>query len=84
MDKIRLVNHSSIFINNQNKNLGILTDPWYDGFAFNNGWSLLYKNDIEEIKDLLKKTNYIFISHEHPDHFSIKFFIDYEEAIKKK
>ena len=47
MDKIRLVNHSSIFINNQNKNLGILTDPWYDGFAFNNGWSLLYKNDIE-------------------------------------
>lgn len=83
MDKIRLVNHSSIFINNQNENIGILTDPWYDGFAFNNGWSLLYKNNIEEIKDLLKKTNYIFISHEHPDHFSIKFFIDYEEEIKK-
>ena len=83
MDKIKLINHSSIFISNQSENIGILTDPWYDGFAFNNSWSLIYKNNIEEIKDLLKKTNYIFISHEHPDHFSIKFFIDYEEEIKK-
>ena len=83
MDKIRLVNHSSIFISSQSENIGILTDPWYDGFAFNNGWSLLYKNNINEIKDLLKKTNYIFISHEHPDHFSIKFFVDYADEIKK-
>mgnify|MGYP001275013410 CR=1 FL=1 len=82
MDKIKLINHSSIYISNEKENIGILTDPWYDGYAFNKSWSLLYKNDTEEIKTLLKKINYIFISHEHPDHFSIKFFIDYEEEIK--
>ena len=81
MDKIKLINHSSIFISDGE--IGILTDPWYDGFAFNDGWSLLYKNKIEDIDNLLKKTNFIFISHEHPDHFSIKFFKDYEEKIKK-
>ena len=81
MDKIKLINHSSIFISNEE--IGILTDPWYDGFAFNDGWSLLYKNKNEDIDNLLKKTNFIFISHEHPDHFSIKFFKDYEEKIKK-
>ncbi len=83
MDKIKLINHSSILITSQNEKIGILSDPWYDGFAFNNGWSLLYKNSNEDISNLLKKINYIFISHEHPDHFSIKFFNDFGEDIKK-
>ena len=83
MDNIKLINHSSIYINNVNDNIGILTDPWYAGLAFNNGWSLLYQNNDNDIKNLLEKVNYIFISHEHPDHFSVKFFIDYEKEIKK-
>ena len=81
MEKIKLINHSSILITSQNEKVSILSDPWYDGFAFNNGWSLLYKNSKEDIKNILKKINFIFISHEHPDHFSIKFFIDFGDDI---
>ena len=58
MDKIKLINHSSILITSQNEKVSILSDPWYDGFAFNNGWSLLYKNSHEDISNLLKKINF--------------------------
>lgn len=78
-DKIKLINHSSIHI--LNEKLSILTDPWYSGSAFNNGWSLLYENKHEDILNTLNNTNYIFISHEHPDHFSIKFFKEYKDII---
>ena len=78
-DKIKLINHSSIHIINEK--LSILTDPWYSGSAFNNGWSLLYENKHEDIVDTLNNTNFIFISHEHPDHFSIKFFKEYKDTI---
>ena len=80
IDKIKLINHSSILI--KSGNIKLLTDPWYSGSAFNNGWSLLYENNIDTIKKILTCLDYIFISHEHPDHFSINFFKDYEEIIK--
>ena len=80
-DQIRLINHSSILI--KSGNIKLLTDPWYNGSAFNNGWSLLYENNISEIKKILDNLSYIFISHEHPDHFSINFFKDYEKIIKE-
>ena len=75
-DQIKLINHSSIFI--KSGNIKLLTDPWYNGSAFNNGWSLLYENKIDTINEILTNLDYIFISHEHPDHFSINFFNDYE------
>ncbi len=78
-DKIKLINHSSVHI--LNEKLSILTDPWYSGSAFNNGWSLLYENKHEDIVNTLNNTNYIFISHEHPDHFSIKFFKEYKDIL---
>ena len=79
-DQIKLINHSSIFI--KSGNIKLLTDPWYNGSAFNNGWSLLYENKIDTINEILTNLDYIFISHEHPDHFSINFFKDYEKIIK--
>ena len=81
-DQIQLINHSSILINNNG--MKILTDPWYSGSAFNDGWSLLYENDPNKINNILNDLDYIFLSHEHPDHFSIKFFNDYKEIIKNK
>ena len=80
-DEIKLINHSSVLI--KHDEIKLLTDPWYNGSAFNNGWSLLYENNFEEINEVLTNLNYIFISHEHPDHFSIKFFKDYERIIKQ-
>jgi hypothetical protein len=82
MDKyIKLINHASIFLSNGKKS--ILTDPWYSGSVFDDGWKLLYENEISEIVKILNETTFIWISHEHPDHFSINFFRDYGEIIKK-
>ena len=81
-DQIQLINHSSVLINYNG--IKILTDPWYSGSAFNDGWSLLYENDSNKIKHVLNDLDYIFLSHEHPDHFSIKFFNDYQNIIKNK
>ena len=79
---IQFINHASILIGNDEK--AILSDPWYSGSAFDDGWSLLYENEKNEILKILSKTSHIWISHEHPDHFSIKFFNDYYEFIKDK
>ena len=49
----------------------LLYDPYLNGTAFNNGWDLILE-DINVRFDLTKK-NFIYYSHEHPDHFSIQF-----------
>ena len=79
---VQFINHASILISNSNKS--ILTDPWYSGSVFDNGWNLLYENSKEKIEQLLKKVNFIWFSHEHPDHFSIKFLNDFEKILKEK
>jgi len=64
--KIKFINHASVIFDCGD--VKILTDPWYSGSAFNNGWDLLAQNDTD-INDL--DFNYLWYSHEHPDHFSI-------------
>ena len=81
--KIQLINHASVYLK-LSKDLNLLTDPWYDGSAFDDGWSLLYENDEKLILEILDKINFIYISHEHPDHFSISFFKKYAEILKYK
>ena len=46
----------------------MISDPWLDGFAFDQGWSLLTgtKFPYESFRDI----THIWISHEHPDHFA--------------
>ena len=70
--KITLNNHASVTI--ETDDINIITDPWFTGDAFNNGWKLIYENPEPE-EFFLKKINYIWISHEHPDHFQPGFFI---------
>ena len=74
-DLVSLVNHASILI--ESNTVKLLTDPWFSGDAFNNGWNLLYENHPNNISKLLDEVTHIFISHEHPDHFSIPFFKKY-------
>ncbi len=64
--KIEFINHSSLIINIGKEK--ILCDPWYKGSAFANGWRLLYDEKID-----INKLDFdiLWISHEHPDHFSI-------------
>ena len=64
--KISLISHASILIQIDDKK--IVTDPWYFGATFNNGWELSPKPNLEKIKLQLRDVDIIWISHEHPDH----------------
>lgn len=64
---ITWINHASYLL--KVGEIGLLTDPWFDGSAFNNGWELLSPFAVSE--QLLAQVTHIWISHEHPDHFSI-------------
>ena len=71
--QITLVNHACVKLT-----LGgvtILCDPWLSGAAFNNGWDLLVKTPMT-LDQVMDGVTHIWVSHEHPDHFVPKFFLD--------
>jgi L-ascorbate metabolism protein UlaG (beta-lactamase superfamily) len=63
--KIEFINHASFVIDNGIKR--IMCDPWHEGSVFNNGWRLISKTKFryEDFANI----DYIWFSHEHPDHF---------------
>jgi hypothetical protein len=63
---ITWVNHAGYVVSY--KNINLLVDPWHSGTSFNDGWKLLTNTYFP--RSLKDKINYIWISHEHPDHFS--------------
>jgi UDP-MurNAc hydroxylase len=57
------VNHASITMDLPGGRL--VTDPWYSGSVFNEGWRLLVETgDLAAVRP-----DVLWISHEHPDHF---------------
>lgn len=76
---ITFINHASVMV--QFQDVSVLTDPWYDGTAFNDGWSLLQPTDPSQVSRLLDSVTHIWLSHEHPDHLSIPFFRTYAKLI---
>jgi UDP-MurNAc hydroxylase len=65
--KVRLVSHASLII--ETPDCRIWTDPWLFGRAFNDSWALLGPVAFEE--EWLAGIDYLWISHEHPDHFHL-------------
>lgn len=65
--RITLVSHASILI--RTRDAVILTDPWYLGKAFNDSWTLYPPAAYDE--SMLDQVDFLWISHEHPDHFHI-------------
>ena len=63
--KIQFVNHSSFIV--EHEGVRIISDPWLEGRVFNNGWDLISKSKF--MYDDFKEIQYIWFSHEHPDHF---------------
>ena len=63
--EISLVNHASLL--HEVGGLRILSDPWLSGTVFANGWELVHI-DGTTVADL--SPDVIWLSHEHPDHFS--------------
>jgi L-ascorbate metabolism protein UlaG (beta-lactamase superfamily) len=64
--QIEWVNHASFIF--KYDNVSLITDPWFEGTAFDNGWALLAAQNfsIEKFAGI----THIWFSHEHPDHFS--------------
>lgn len=60
------VNHASFIVRQGNTQL--ICDPWLEGYAFDRGWALLSPTRLEY--SAFGSVNYIWFSHEHPDHFS--------------
>ena len=79
---IKFINHASILV--KHGNTALLSDPWYQGDAFHKGWNLIHELSDDEISNLLNEVTHIWISHEHPDHFSIMFFKKFGDLIKEK
>ena len=69
---IEFINHACVII--KSDEVSLLSDPWFEGDAFHKGWNLLHETSELEIEKILSKITHIWISHEHPDHFSILFF----------
>lgn len=77
---VRLISHASVLI--EANGMGILTDPWQAGTAFNDSWKLLIEPD--ELAPLLDRIDYLWISHEHPDHFHIPTLKGLPEAFRQR
>lgn len=67
MSNLEFVNHSCVILSNNNISLAM--DPWIEGSVFNKSWNLLSKTPEKSIENL-KKSQFIWFSHEHPDHFN--------------
>ncbi len=63
--EIEFLNHACLYF--KNKNFSFATDPWLLGPAFTSGWWLFKKTPIDAF-DKLNSCNFIYISHNHPDH----------------
>lgn len=70
MTNLTFLNHACFKISHGDTSL--TCDPWLFGTAFNNGWRLLVEN--EALGEIAAASKFIWLSHEHPDHFSIEFF----------
>lgn len=84
MDNLILeqLSHASISITD-NFSFNLVSDPWFFGKIFNNGWALSFERR-ELAKWVGKNATHIYISHEHPDHFhppSIKEILKFGKPI---
>ena len=63
--EIRFINHACVLF--KMGDITFATDPWIVGSAFCNGWWLAKSSPIDAF-DALNECDFIYISHNHPDH----------------
>ena len=64
---ITLLNHASVLI--EADGIALLTDPWFFGYAFEDGWGLRHANDAALAT--AAGATHLWISHFHQDHFHV-------------
>lgn len=77
---IKFINHACFSI--ESDDTVLLNDPYLNGTAFNDGWDLIINNTNFTFD--ISKNNFIYYSHEHPDHFSIPFIKSISIENRKK
>ena len=65
--KFEFINHSCFNIEHNNTSLTV--DPWIEGSVFNKSWNLIVDTPKSSIKTV-NNSDFIWFSHEHPDHFN--------------
>jgi len=80
MIKIKFISQASVVI--ETVDAKIWTDPWLFGTAFNNSWKLFPEPEFNE--DWYDEINFLWISHEHPDHFHIPTLKSLPDEFKKR
>ena len=78
--KVRLVSHASVIV--EAAGSAIWTDPWLSGQVFNNSWSLLTPPAWDDA--WLDRIDFLWVSHEHPDHFHLPTLRGLPEAFKRR
>ena len=82
MSLLSFLNHASYLI--ETKDTLLISDPYFEEPCFNRGWALLTnKLSNLEVVNYLKSQNkklYIWISHEHSDHFSLPFLREIKKS----
>lgn len=75
---VRLISHASVVIEAGASR--ILTDPWFSGKAFNESWSLIAEPATIDYTGI----DYLWISHEHPDHFHLPTLRAMPDSFKRR
>lgn len=78
--RIQFINHACVVVSYGE--IKLLCDPWISGDAFHKGWNLIVENSVAAMTDILKEVTHIWVSHEHPDHFSVPFFNQFADIIR--
>ena len=63
--QIQFIGHSCFVL--EHAGTGILCDPWFGGRVFQDGWA--HYSPVTTSSNDLPEVDYLWISHEHPDHF---------------
>jgi UDP-MurNAc hydroxylase len=78
--RIQLVSHASVIL--WTTAGGLWSDPWLKGKAFNDSWGLWPEAAFDN--SLLDGIGFLWISHEHPDHFHIPSLRSLPESFKQR
>lgn len=80
MMNVTFVGHASVIF--RTDHTGVICDPWLKGRVFNKGWGLLPEPVFDPSQ--LKSLDYIWISHEHPDHLHFPTLRSFPNSFKSR
>lgn len=78
--RLEWINHASFLV--EHDQVTLVCDPWLEGKAFGDSWALLSKTTFT-VGDF-ERVTHIWISHEHPDHFSPSTLRSIDPATRRK